>query len=376
MREPVILCVDDEISILDSLKAELRDSLGGNFIIETAEDGRDALEIIEELTNDGYDIPLVISDYIMPKMRGDELLIKVHQKYPKILKIMLTGQASTEGVTNAVNQANLYRFIAKPWDKDDIALTIKEAVKSYFREEELEIKRNQLIEANERLSKLDKAKNYFLGLLSHELNTPLIGIEGFAKILRQTSESEDHIECCDSIITSSNRLKRFAELALLITNLKTEKYNFQFQTESMNEIIFYGISSLKAKALSKDLEIIVGKIENDITLNFDPFLIQKVVEIILDNAIKFSPSKEKIFVDCFKTDKQVSLVIADNGTGFSEESLNSLFEFFSSDELYHHDEGCGLGLAVAKIIMDSHNGVIEAANKGNGGANVKLIFNV
>ncbi|MFA6570703.1 MAG: ATP-binding protein [Bacteroidota bacterium] len=376
MKEPVILCVDDEISILDSLKTELRDSLEGNFIIETAEDGNDALEIIAELISDGYDIPLIISDYIMPKMRGDELLIKVHLNYPKTLKIMLTGQASTEGVTNAVNQANLYRFIAKPWDKEDIALTIKEAVKSFYREEELETKRIQLIEANERLSKLDKAKNYFLGLLSHELNTPLIGIVGFANLMRQTSETEDQKECCDSIITSSNRLKRFAELALLITNLKTEKYNFQFQTENINEIIFNGISSLQNKAVSKDLEIIVGKIDEDIYLNYDPYLIQKVFEIILDNAIKFSPPKEKILIEFLIKDKQVSLNISDNGTGFSEDSLNSLFEFFSSDELYHHDEGCGLGLAVAKIIMDSHNGIIEATNKDSGGALVRLIFNI
>ena len=137
MKQSVILCVDDERIVLDSLKVELKRSLGKNYIIETSDSGQDALEVIRDFIDDGYEIPLVISDYIMPNMKGDELLQLIHNEHPKTLKVMLTGQANTEGITNAVNFANLYRFISKPWNSADLVMTITEAVKSYFQDKEL-----------------------------------------------------------------------------------------------------------------------------------------------------------------------------------------------------------------------------------------------
>ncbi len=148
MKKPVILCVDDENIVLNSLKTELRDAFDGEYLIEIAENGYDAIEIIEELSDDNYELPLVIADYIMPDMKGDELLMKVHEISPKTLKVLLTGQASIEGVTNAVNNANLYRYISKPWEKNDLAMTVTEAVRSYFQDKQLEEQNRQLREIN------------------------------------------------------------------------------------------------------------------------------------------------------------------------------------------------------------------------------------
>jgi PAS domain S-box-containing protein len=138
MKENVILCVDDEEMVLRSLRRELNRALSDEYIIETAEGGEDALEVFEELLNEGYEIPLVIADQIMPGMKGDELLKRIHARSPEILKIMLTGQADMKAVTNAVNQANLYRYIPKPWENTDFCLTIKEAVHRYFQDKKLE----------------------------------------------------------------------------------------------------------------------------------------------------------------------------------------------------------------------------------------------
>jgi len=138
MKEKAIVCVDDEEIVLRSLRRELNSTLGDEYIIETAEGGEDALEIFEELLQEGYEVPLVISDHIMPDIKGDELLKRIHALSPKTLKIMLTGHADMEAVTNAVNHANLFRYIAKPWEKTDLCLTIKEAVHSYFQDKKLE----------------------------------------------------------------------------------------------------------------------------------------------------------------------------------------------------------------------------------------------
>ena len=90
MSQQVIICVDDEKTVLRSLKAELQEAVGNDYIIEIAEGGQEALELIEELLEDGDEIPLIISDHIMPDMKGDELLKQAHIILPKSIKIMLT----------------------------------------------------------------------------------------------------------------------------------------------------------------------------------------------------------------------------------------------------------------------------------------------
>ena len=108
MPKLVIICVDDELILLESIRDELRDAFGQDYLIEIAESGEMALELIHELLQEGYEIPIVISDYIMPDMKGDELLRQIHERLPNTLKVMLTGQANVEAVSNAIKYAKLY----------------------------------------------------------------------------------------------------------------------------------------------------------------------------------------------------------------------------------------------------------------------------
>lgn len=138
MNKPVILCVDDEKDILDKLTNLLINEFVNEYDIEIAESGTDALEIFEECREENTDIALVIADYIMPGMKGDELLITLHKKAPDMIKIMLTGQATLQGVANAFEHANLYRYLAKPWEKQDFIQTIRTALQSYKADKSLQ----------------------------------------------------------------------------------------------------------------------------------------------------------------------------------------------------------------------------------------------
>lgn len=126
-----ILCVDDEKVLLNVLAEQLQSWFGENYNIEKALSGEEALEIIDECIANDVHVSVVISDYIMPVMKGDELLAKINEKDPKIKKIMLTGYSSIEGIIHAINKAGLYRFISKPWDNKDLMLTLLEAIKAY-----------------------------------------------------------------------------------------------------------------------------------------------------------------------------------------------------------------------------------------------------
>ncbi|MEA5477197.1 PAS domain S-box protein [Pseudanabaena galeata UHCC 0370] len=137
MSNPTILCVDDERNVLLSIRTQLMRYFP-DFMIEIAESAEEALEVVEDLIDSGHELPLVIADQIMPNMRGDQFLIELHDRYPKILKVMLTGQARAEDVGNVVNRGNLYRFMSKPWNENDLHLTVSEALRSYKKDRTIE----------------------------------------------------------------------------------------------------------------------------------------------------------------------------------------------------------------------------------------------
>jgi DNA-binding NtrC family response regulator len=127
MKTRLILCVDDEKAILDTLERQLTSALGGGCVIEMAEGAQEAWEIIDEYA-DEYELSLVISDWLMPYIKGDKFLVDLHKKYPEVNKIMLSGQADPAAIENAKTNANLDAFVSKPWDKDHLLNVITTAI--------------------------------------------------------------------------------------------------------------------------------------------------------------------------------------------------------------------------------------------------------
>lgn len=128
MSKPIILCVDDEAVILNTLKAELKAALGAAYTYETAESGDEALELLEELNADGVPLVVIVSDWLMPGMKGDELLIKVHRQYPAAVTLMLTGQADEQAIERAVSEAGLFACLHKPVDGAHLMETVNDAL--------------------------------------------------------------------------------------------------------------------------------------------------------------------------------------------------------------------------------------------------------
>jgi CheY-like chemotaxis protein len=120
-----ILCVDDENFILESLERQLKKAFADAYLYEFAESADEALEIIEELQDTKVDIIVIVSDWLMPGIRGDEFLIQVHQKFPNVIKILLTGQADEAAIERAKKQANLHAYLQKPWESHELIEIIK-----------------------------------------------------------------------------------------------------------------------------------------------------------------------------------------------------------------------------------------------------------
>ncbi|MEG4285323.1 response regulator [Microcoleus sp. A006_D1] len=176
MKKPVIVCIDDEPDVLNSLKIELKKAIGDQCIIETAEGGADALELLADLQADEYEIALVLSDYIMPDIKGDELLKQIHERSPDTLTIMLTGQADLEALSNAIKYAKLYRYIPKPWQNEDLKLTVVEAVHSYLQDQKLTDEIHKRQEVNEELKVVNEALSASESRLNQFLEALPVGV--------------------------------------------------------------------------------------------------------------------------------------------------------------------------------------------------------
>ncbi|RZA15983.1 MAG: diguanylate cyclase, partial [Lysobacteraceae bacterium] len=150
----IILCVDDDSTVLAALRSMLSSHFGPEVQIEFAESGEEALEIEAELRAEGREIGLVISDFMMPGLRGDELLVRLHESSPNTVKILLTGQSDLTGVKRAINGANLYRFLEKPFVNEDIVLTVRAAIRAYWQEQDLIRQNEQLRSMNAELEKI------------------------------------------------------------------------------------------------------------------------------------------------------------------------------------------------------------------------------
>ncbi|MBK1649882.1 response regulator [Rhabdochromatium marinum] len=134
MKRSILLCVDDEMMVLTALRDQLRRAFDDQHMIEVAESAEEGLEILDDLSGDGY-IPLVIiSDWLMPGMKGDDFLIEAHRRFPHVIKIMLSGQADEAAILRSREQANLHEFLAKPWDAQTLIASIRSGLNDFQHE--------------------------------------------------------------------------------------------------------------------------------------------------------------------------------------------------------------------------------------------------
>ncbi|MCX7922038.1 MAG: response regulator [Clostridia bacterium] len=218
MNKMVIICVDDEKVLLKSLKEEIIRIFGYIYEVVVAESASEAIEIIQELKGEGQEIPLVIADYIMPEMNGAELLREVHKVLPQTCKVILSGQADIEGIANAVNEAQLFKYLEKPWDKEELKSTIVEAISLYLADKE----NKELIEKN--------------SILENELEEIQIEIETRAK------ECTDSADILEQIQTPLLEVK--ASIELIDKSLRHPKGFNNVESANLYSKIIHEIDSL------------------------------------------------------------------------------------------------------------------------------------
>lgn len=188
--KPSVLFVDDDKNILDSIKRVLSKE---DYKILTANSAKEALRIIDKT-----EVRVIITDECMPCISGSSLLSMIRQKYPNIVRIMLTGNANVEIAIRAINEGEIYRFFTKPCNHAELAIAIRDA-----------INQQELILQSQRLVAITREQSYYIKDLEGE--TPGLGrvdrTETGAIILHETPNLEDVLtEICEELTKAEKRL--------------------------------------------------------------------------------------------------------------------------------------------------------------------------
>jgi signal transduction histidine kinase len=406
MNNKVILCVDDEKIVLESLRSELEGKFEDQYILEFAESGAEAFEVISELIADGDHLALIITDYLMPGLKGDEILAKMCEAQPESKQIMLTGQASLEGITNAINNAKLYRYIAKPWEKSDLLLTIKEAIKSY--EQEIRLKEHQkILEATvrKRTRELEKTlielkesqdqlvaseKMAVLGGLvagiAHEINTPVgVGVTAASHLESKITEivklyendaltREDYEEFLHTAIEGAQIILRNLQTAAnLVSSFKqvaVDQSSEAVRSFKLGQYINDILMTLNPELKHTKIRIEVDCPE-DLALDSYPGDFSQIFTNLIMNSIAHgfnggkNPGNIKIAIE--RDGAELVIRYCDDGMGIPDHILNRIFDPFVTTDRNSGRSGLGMHI-IYNIITHRLKGSIVCENTLRRGA--------
>jgi len=242
---------------------------------------------------------------------------------------------------------------------------------------EVERQTKELKQANEDLTKLDKAKSDFISIASHQLRTPLTAIKGFTSMIlegsygRTTKVVHDKLE---KIYESAERLIRLVNDLLDLSHMEGGKMEFNFQKINLTQMVKSVSEELDIQAQKKKLKLTVNLPDQDLFVKADEQKLRQVVMNLIDNAIKYT-EKGKAEVSLKESDNKVQFSVKDTGMGMKPEEITNLFQKFvrGSEASHYHTEGAGIGLYVARQLVEAHMGRVWAESEGEGKGSTFLV---
>jgi signal transduction histidine kinase len=357
---PPVLIVDDERDNLDALRRLLRHQ----YEVVAVDSAFEALKELQRRT-----FHVIVSDQRMPEMTGVELLEKAKTLRPSATRILLTGYTDIESVIGAINRGNIWRYVAKPWDPEELKLTLRQANEAYElraaleeRNRALEVKTAELVEAVRALEALDRAKSRFLSLVSHELNTPLTVLSAFLELLvsRKDALEPEVRQSVESLAQASARLGTIVSDVLLFTRLEASGVA-KVEVERIAPLVERALERVKAAAESRSLVVTPTLSATALArLEAEPFVLG--IERIAAEVIRRSKPGSNVGVDLAASEGAPVMTFSWTG----EPILPEAFEPFEpGGDFLHHHRNLGLSLAIARRALD-RNGIVAKLVQAGG----------
>ncbi|MBE2280558.1 MAG: response regulator [Ignavibacteriaceae bacterium] len=357
-----ILIIEDDDSIRQSMREILEEE---GFNILTAANGREGVVSAKDYIPD-----LIVCDIMMPELDGYGVLETLQQDshLATVPFIFLSAKADKSDIRRGM-ELGADDFLHKPFTIEELLTAIDSRIRKT---------QNQRILAEKRLDDLRKSIAFSL---PHELNTPLLGIIGFAEVLKNESQNmnaQEIGEMAGYIYDSALRLRGTIEKIILHAKVSLLMYNFK-EIENLRQnlaVISQDYLVEHINSIRKDNErtddLIFSVEEGELLIHPDYFKI--VFEEIIDNALKFSKPGSRVLITGKNGVRNYWLTIYDRGRGMSAEQLSKIGAFMQFNRESFEQQGSGLGMAIAKKIMELFAGNYRVTSELGLGTTVTLEF--
>ncbi|MBN2649109.1 MAG: hybrid sensor histidine kinase/response regulator [Prolixibacteraceae bacterium] len=377
-----LLIIDDEPEIVKALTRQFRRS----YNVFSTTNAQDAFEILEK-----EHIQVVVSDQRMPGMSGVEFFGRIKNKYPDALKLILTGYSDIEAVIGAINEGQIFRYVTKPWNPEELNVIVKEAFEKHElitnnrklmqqlqdANETLEHKvldrTKELEQANKKLLELNNEKNRYIGMVAHDLRNPIGVAESFSALLIEELDTIDKAlerEYLGNINKSCNFSLDLIHNFLNVSKIEASVFDVNLQAVNYIDFVKEAIKQEQIFARNKEQQIVFSTSFEELTVYIDQNKMLQVFNNLLSNAVKYSMPKTTITVRIELRENEVLTSISDQGLGIPANELVKLFTPFhtTSAKPTGNEKSTGLGLSIVKKIIEAHGGQIWAESQEGKGS--------
>jgi CheY-like chemotaxis protein len=283
------------------------------------------VEAIEKLKENPSRFDIVLTDQIMPEMDGVQMSQAIRRELGlrNIPIILLSANPDRKVVLDGYN-AGINDFLSKPFFKEEFISRIKSLL-----ERKLigQLKSDEIKQLKEAIN----IKNHFLAATSHDFRSPLQGISGLVKILKEDLEKDnnlgkEHLDYIDIIIDTCDGLYRLSDTLLDFGKMKIEKEDLEFSLIEINSVIHTSLSEQGAFAKQKSVDLDYSTPQEKIKVWGNSNALLRIINNLLSNSIKFSPRGKPIKLNLSQDSESISLEMRDHGVGFSEDQMKEILK--------------------------------------------------
>ena len=345
-----VLYVDDEADNLIVFQA----SFDEYFNVVTAESAQEALELLERQA-----FPVVIADQRMPRMSGAELFEAMRHKYPHTKRVMLTGYADSKAMLDAINQGQVFYFIKKPWEQDQVFSTLIRAIEAYDMSISNMVLQDRLVAAD-RCATLGRSA----AQLAHEMGNQLCMLPLLELIEDRYGDQEDLVRMAGFARTTHERLVQIINEVKAF--VRFEREDVVTQRVELSEVVHELVEFLRYER-SLPLDRFEVRIECPLSIKAHRVKLQQVLLNLLKNAAHAIRGRQdgRISLVLSTEDDDAVIAVTDNGCGMTPEVAQRIWEPFFTTK---GEEGTGVGLDVARSIVEAHGGSIRCDTAPGQGA--------
>ncbi|WP_448556057.1 response regulator [Thalassotalea montiporae] len=358
-----ILFVDDEQAILAAIKRLTR-KIPAHFEFVTSP--LQALAIIAQ-----KNIDIIVSDMRMPEMDGVTFLSEVATNYPETIRIMLTGNADSDLVMSAINKGRIWSFIEKPWDSEQLILTLQQAIQTRnLMRSRVNHLYHELEQAKLAADSGSQEKSNFLAVMSHEIRTPMNAMLGSMELLTSTQLDDQQRQLLHNALTAGESLSTLVNDILDFSKIEAGKLQLSPHTFNTLDLMDDLHSLFIERAKAKDIGLMFclsPQLSSELLL--DEQRVKQILINLIANAIKFT-QHGGVEVSVYGNDTVLHFEVKDTGVGIKNEDIAKLFnKFVQADSSYKRQfEGTGLGLAITKQLAELMGGEVRVGSKEGEGS--------